>query len=90
MAQVGHSTVNCSSGNGLLGGEAVTGAPNRACARPEQLPDLKTGPKYEALTTYLKDAKQLKQLMQSPISTNPEASARTHFIANGFLDALSR
>ena len=67
----------------------MTGAPNRACARPEQLPDLKTGPKYEALTTYLKDAKQLKQLMQSPISTNPEASARTHFIANGFLDALA-
>jgi pimeloyl-ACP methyl ester carboxylesterase len=52
--------------------------------------DLKVGRRARAMGAYLQEARLLKQLMRSPISVDPEASARIHFIGNGFLDTWSR
>jgi hypothetical protein len=52
--------------------------------------DLKAGPRFEAMSEYLRNAKQLKSLMRSPITTDPELNARIHFIGTGFLDTWSR
>ncbi len=52
--------------------------------------DLRAGPRSDATATYLADAKRLKVLMQSPISTNPDETPRIHYIGNGFLYTWSR
>jgi pimeloyl-ACP methyl ester carboxylesterase len=52
--------------------------------------DFKAGPRFDAMSAYLLGAKQLKSLMQSPITMDPEVTARIHFIGNGFLNTWSR
>jgi len=52
--------------------------------------DYKTGIYSGTLTEYLIDARKLKDLFQSPVTSDPNDLPRIRYVANGFIDTWSR